>query len=139
MPADAASVQEVIPAGEVDAAAGYYTDCCGPWMPPRKGMYAFRRGLSADGTVPVLLSNLPDAYAVYTSRVTNTAAFSTMMVSLIADRLALEIAMPLTSDPRWYQVAQQRYAVAFPDVASRQYEQQKDGPQPDPPSIRARA
>jgi hypothetical protein len=60
------------------------------------------------------------------------------MISLIADRLAMEIAMPLTTDPRWFQIAQQRYTVAFPDAASRQFEQQQDGPERDPPSIRAR-
>jgi hypothetical protein len=139
MPQDAAAVQEVVPAGEVTTAASYYADCCGPWNAPRAGRYAFRRALSDDGTLPIILSNLPDAYAIYTSKVTNTAAFSTLMVSLIADRLAMELSMPLTTDPRWFQVAQQRYAVAFPDVASRQFEQQTDGPERDPPSIRARA
>ena len=29
-----------------------------------------------------------------------------MIVSLIADRLAMELAMPMTADPRWFQVAQ---------------------------------
>lgn len=138
-PADAASILEVVPAGEIGNVVGYYTtDCCGPWNALRQSRYAFRRALSDDGTVPVVLSGVEDAYAVYVSKVTNTAAFPAMLVSLIADRLAMEIAMPLTGDPRWFQVAQQRYAAAFIDTASRQYEQETRGPDAMPPSIAAR-
>jgi hypothetical protein len=140
MPTDAAAILEIVPAGDVSASTGYYTggDCCGPWMPARKGAYAFRRAMSFDGTVPVILSNIADAYAVYTSRVTNTSAFTAMFASLVADRLAMELAMPLTVDPRWFQVCQQRFAAAFIDTASRDFEQEKPGPVMDPPSIRAR-
>jgi hypothetical protein len=137
-PADAASIIEVIPAGDVAVAAGYYCNCQGPWSPPRKGAYAFRRAMSDDGTTPVILSNLDDAYAVYVSKVTNTAAFSTMMVSLIADRLAMELAMPMTTDPRWFGVCQQRYTLQFMDTSSRDFEQEVYGPDNEPASIRAR-
>ena len=139
LPQDAASLVEVVPAGEVTDAVGYYTTACdGPWNAPRKSRYAFRRALSDDGTLPVVLTNLTDAYGVYVAKVTNTAAFSTMMVSLIADRLAMEIAMPLTVDPRWFNVCLQRYTAALPDVAARDFEQERAGPDLDPPSIRAR-
>lgn len=138
-PADAASILEVVPAGEIGNVVGYYAnDCCGPWNALRQSRYAFRRALSDDGAVPVILSGVEDAYAVYVAKVTNTAAFPAMMVSLIADRLAMEIAMPLTGDPRWFQVAQQRYAAAFIDTASRQFEQETRGPDYTPPSIQAR-
>ena len=83
LPADAASVIEVVPAGEVGAAVAYYADAIGPWNAIRRSRYAFRRALSDDGTVPVVLANVVDAYAVYVSKVTNTAAFSTMMASLM--------------------------------------------------------
>lgn len=140
LPADAASVLEVVPAGMVDAAVGYYGahDCCGPWNPGRGYRYAFRRALSDDGTTPVLLSNLADAWAVYNARVENTAAYSTLFVSLVADRLAMELAMPMTVDPRWFQVCQQRYDRATIEAATRDLEQQAFGPEADPPAIRAR-
>lgn len=140
MPTDAASIVEVVPAGDVANVTGYYTsDCCGPWNAPRQGRYSFRRALSDDGSLPVVLTNLTDAYAVYVAKVTNPMAFSTMMVSAIADRLAMELAMPMTVDPRWFSVCQQRYAAQFIDAASREFEQQRSGPDLDPPSIRARA
>lgn len=138
LPADMASLLEVVPAGEAAASVGYYQDCCGPWNPPRSGMYSFRRAMSADGTVGAVLSNVRDAYAVYVSKATNTSLFSTLCVSAIADRLAMELAMPLTSDPRWFQVAQQRFQLSFMEAASRSFEQSKDGPDALPPSIRAR-
>lgn len=138
-PTDALAIQEIVPAGEVTEVASYYHDCCGPWMPARRGRYSFRRALSSDGLNPVVLANIDDAYAVYTARVTSTVAFSPMLVSLIADRLAMELSTPLTTDPRWFQYAQQRYAAAFIDTASRQYEQDADSTTADPPSIRARS
>lgn len=137
-PVDMASVAGVIPAGEVASVAGAISDCCGPWMPSMKDRYAFRRALSDDGLTPVILSNVPDAHAVYSASVTNTGAFSTLMVSLIADRLAMELSMPMTADPRWFQVAQQRYAHSWIDTASRAFEQERHGPEAEPPSIRAR-
>jgi hypothetical protein len=138
-PTDMASLLEVVPSGDIASTTGYYTtDCCGPWQPARGSRYSFRRALNQAGTLPVILTNLEEAYAVYVRRVTNTAAFSAMMVSAIADRLAMELAMPMTVDPRWYQVAQQRYALAFMDTASRQFEQEKPFAEREAPSIRAR-
>ena len=138
LPTDALSVLEVVPAGSVTEAVGYYTDCCGPWMPYRRDRQSFRRGLAPDGLSTVLMSTVDDAYGVYVARVTDTAIFSPMMVSLVADRLAMELATPLTTDPRWFQYAQQRFSAAFIDTASRAYEQEADTSVQDPPSIRAR-
>jgi hypothetical protein len=137
-PTDCLTMLEVVPSGEVASVSGYYQNCDGPWAAPRKPAYAFRRALSVDGTLPIVLSSLPDAYGIYVSRVDNTAAYSTLLVSCIADRLGMELAMPMTGDPRWFQVCQQRYQAAFIDSASRQFEQKTDGPAADAPAIRAR-
>ncbi len=138
MPQDAASIIEVVPAGSVTEAGNYYTTCCEPWAAPRGSQQAFRQAMSDDGTMPVILANIEDAYAVYVSKVTNPAAFSTMMVSLIADRLAMELAMPMTVDPRWFNVAMQRYQAAFIDTTSRHFEQEQHGPEAEAPAVRAR-
>jgi hypothetical protein len=137
-PTDALTMLEVVPAGAVTESTGYYTDCCGPWMPQRSSPYAWRRALAAGGNTHVVLSGLDDAYGVYVARVTNTGAFSEMFASLVADRLAMELSTPMTVDPRWFNVVQQRFAAAFVDTSSRQYEQEKAAPPAVPLSIQAR-
>lgn len=138
LPANAANVGAVIPSGEIGAVSASLSDCCGPWLPGRFGRYAFRKALSSDGTRQAILSNVEDAYAVYSVKVTDTTMFSTMMVDAIADRLAMEIAMPLTADPRWARLAADRFQLSFPDAAMREFEQERHAPDADPPSIRAR-
>lgn len=141
LPADALTVLEVLPAAGVTTAIGYYTNCAcdAPWMPCRASMYDFRKALSTDGLSQVILAGISDAYAVYVARVTNTALFSTQLVSLIADRLAMELSMPMTADPKWFPLVQQRYLATFADAASRQFEQQGRGVTGDAPAIRARS
>lgn len=138
VPVDAVKILEVVPAGSVGEASSYYGDCCEPWAPPRPARNPFRRGVSADGAVAAILSNVPDAYAVYTARVENTAIYSTLFVSMLADRLAMELAMPMTVDPRWFGVAQQRFAASMMEASSRDFEQNTRERDPTAPSILAR-
>lgn len=138
LPTDALKILEVVPAGEVGGAVGYYQDCCGPWNVPRAPRYAYRRAVAADGSTGAVLSGVSDAYAVYTARVENTAMYSTLFVSALADRLAMELAMPMTADPRWFQVAQQRFTASLIDASSRDFEQETRGPDATPPAILAR-
>lgn len=140
-PSDALQILEVVPAGEVTDAVGYYTNCAcdAPWMPCRSCRYAFRKASSVDGTGQVILSNLDDAYAVYTSNSIDPLNFSAMFVSTLAWRIAMDIAMPLTQDPRYVGQATQAYNAMFADTASREYEQERASPVGDAPSIRARA
>ena len=137
-PADMLSALEISPSADVSSLAGYYTDCCGPWMPPRAARYAFRKAQSADGTATAILCNMATPYLVYSARVIDTAQYSALCVSAIADRLAMELAMPMTVDPRWFQVAQQRFVNTFTDAASRAFEQETAQPDPTPAAIQAR-
>jgi hypothetical protein len=139
-PSDALQIMEVVPAGEVTDAVGYYTNCAcdAPWMPCRACRYSFRRASSADGLTPIILSQLDDAYAVYTSRLTSSLNYSAMYVSTLAWRIAMEIAMPLTQDARYVQMATTAYNAMFMDTASRQFEQEAQGPKGDAPAVRAR-
>ncbi len=137
-PTDMLTMLELVPEAQITEAAGYWSNCEGPWAAPRPSRNPFRKALSQDGERPVILANIRDAYAIYVARVTNTLAYSTLMASLIADRLAMELAMPLTVDPRYFSLAQQRYAAAFVDTSSRHFEQEQHTPAGEPPSIQAR-
>lgn len=138
MPTDAVRILEVIPAGSVGEASAHYGGCCEPWAVPRRSRHPFRRAVSGDGTGAAILSNVPDAYAVYTSRVENTALYSNLFVSMLADRMAMELVMPMTADPRFFGVAQQRFSASMMEAASRDFEQNDRERDPMPPSIVAR-
>lgn len=138
-PSDALRILELTTEDEVTQTASAYTDCCGPWLPYRgSGLYAFRMALAADGNTQVILSNLETPYAAYVSRVTNPEAFSTWFVEALVDRLAVELATPLTADPRWTQLAMTRAQVSLANAQAVEYDQSKHGPAADAPSIRAR-
>lgn len=138
-PADALRILEVGPLDGAGASIGYWTACHGPWEAwKREGMMAYRLALADDGNTAVILANSPQTYATYVAQITNASVFTPLMVSVLADRLAMELAMPLTSDPRWLNVAMQRYERSFQSVSATQYEQEAHGPDPEPASIRAR-
>lgn len=137
LPSDCLSLIEVVADSEVGEADNYYCACSQPWMPPRQKQ-GFRKALSSDGSTQVVLANIDDAWAVYVRRVTNVAAYPVMLVSLIADRLAMELAMPLTVDPRYYNVCRQRYESAFLEAASREFEQEAPVAPVMPAAIQAR-
>lgn len=141
IPADAATFLEVISAGDIGSSTSYYAGCAcdAPWMPCRDSRYPYRRALGADGETQVILSSLPDAYGVYVAKVTNAQLFSALMVDAIADRLAMELCMPMSADARYFQLAQARFTQTFLDAASRQLEQDRQPKNSDAPSVRARS
>lgn len=124
-PVDAIAIHAIIPDGYVGDATAFFTGCCGPWNPqPYRHGVQYRQALSADKLRVIYLTNVEGAWVVYTVRVENTELFPPMLVSMLADRLAMELAMPMTADPRWFQVAQQRYANTAIEAASRELEQE---------------
>lgn len=138
-PSDALRILSLTTESEVTQAASYYTGCCGPWLPNQgHGLYAFRMALANDGNTQVILSNMETPYVVYVARVTNPDVFSPWFVEALADRLAVELATPLTADPRWTQLAMTRSQVSLLNAQAVEYEQAKLGPPADAPSIRAR-
>jgi mannose/fructose/N-acetylgalactosamine-specific phosphotransferase system component IIC len=84
------------------------------------------------------LSNIDAPWLVYVARITNAEVFSPLMVSAIADRMAMELAMPMAADARYLQLAMTRYNTSFMVAASSQYEQGHEGPDLEPPAVRAR-
>ena len=139
-PDDCLRILEVGPLSEAGASIGYWGGCCGgPWDAyKREGMFAYRLMLADDGNSSVILANNQQSYITYVAKVTNAAVFSPMMVSTIADRLSMELALPLTASSNWLQVAMTRYNNSFNINANIQYDQQDNGPDPMPASILAR-
>lgn len=137
-PSDALRILETTTDADVGASIGYWTGCCGPWQANSRGADNYRLALAANGGGQIILSNVDTPYAVYVARVTDETVFSPLMVSCIADRLAMELSLPMTGDPRWLQAAMTRYNQSFTIAAATSYEQQRDGPDAEPPSIRAR-
>lgn len=138
-PADALRILEVTSVGGVGEAIGYWCGCRGPWDAHSRGTNSYRQALAQDGNSSVILSQTSGAYAIYVARIENPAVFSALMRSCIADRLAMELAMPMSADPRYLQMAMTRYNNSFMIAAGTDYEQTEEGPVMDAPSIRARA
>lgn len=139
-PDDCLRILEVGPLTDAGQSIGYWGACCGgPWDAyKREGMMAYRTRLADDGNSVIIMANTPQTYITYVAKVTNAGVFSPLMVSMLADRLSMELALPITSSANWLQVAMTRYNNSFNVAAATQYEQQNNGPEPTPASIRAR-
>lgn len=61
--------------------------------------YPFEVALNAAGDAKVVLSDVQDARAVYTRRITNENLFPPLFVEMFAYKLAAAIAIPLTRSP----------------------------------------
>lgn len=138
-PADALGITAIVPNDYVGEAINFFACCDGPWNPQayKRGVQ-YRKALSDDQTGIIYLTNVENAWAVYTVKVENTEIFPPLMVSMIADRLGMELAMPMTADPRWYQYMQQRYTLSSMDASSRELEQESKEQRPTPRAVMAR-
>lgn len=138
-PSNAIRILEVVPGSDLGSAVNHWCSCSGPWDGAcRAGANAFREALSQDEASTVILSQVPNAYVVYVARIENVSVFSALMRSAIADRLCMELVMPLNADPRYLQMAMTRYNQSFVAASSSQYEQANERPDPLPPSLLAR-
>lgn len=78
------------------------------------------------------------AIAEYTARITDVNLFPPAFVSALAWGLAVEIAIPLTTDMKRVQVAQQMYLSALRDAESTAAGEQEEEPMPESDFITAR-
>lgn len=140
-PSDALRILDVVPAGSQGAAYSHWCGCSGPWSawPLWRGAVSFQQTLSSGGNGTNLLANIEGAWAIYVARVENPAVFSPLMVSAVADRLAMELAMPLTAKESILQLAMTRYNASFQIAAATAYEQGAPGADHLPPGIVARS
>lgn len=75
-------------------ADGRYVDSSGSWERPSDGKYTVQRG--RDGKV--IVSDVPDAFADYTCKVTDPLEFPPMWTEALVWKLACKIAVPLKGD-----------------------------------------
>lgn len=86
----------------------------------------------------VIVTDMPEAYLIYTARIENTAEMSAAFISLLAWRLAVELAMPMAVEPGLMQTAQQNYTAAFQLATNKDARDQSYDPAPDSPSVQVR-
>lgn len=138
-PEDCLRILEVTPERDVGSAITHWCGCTGPWESNlRANAQPYRQALGQTGNTVSVLSNVEGAYIIYVARIDNPSVFSPLMVSCIADRLAMELSMPMSADPRYLQMCLTRYNNSFMIAAGTQYEQEKPSPEAEAPGIRAR-
>jgi hypothetical protein len=106
--------------------------------PPR---YPFRVALHPDGDRRVILTDLEDAYLIYTARVTDTSVWDALFTSAFAWKLAYELAMPLvegSEGQRRQQQAAQGYFNAVQSAMAQSFNESVEDERPQSPSILAR-
>lgn len=103
------------------------------WLPPR---IPFE--VSSDEAGRLILTDLEEAYLVYTARIEDPNLFDSMFVSALAWHLAVELVMPLAVDERRAARAERNYTIVLSQAqAMNMNEAQADAP-PESPSITAR-
>jgi len=100
--------------------------------PPFKTM----RSASAGGVV--LVTDLPDAYLIYQARSTETGDYSAAFTSALAWRLAVELSMPMTVEPKLAELARNAYSQNISIAVNKNSRDQIEAQQPDSPTITIR-
>jgi hypothetical protein len=113
---------------------GYYADesVCLPVRVP------YQIGLAADGSSRIIYTNIANAQAEYTVKVTDVTLFPQTFINALAWALAAELAIPLTTDMNRAQLAQTKYAATLLEAGADALNEGVDGPQPESDFIRAR-
>ena len=88
--------------------------------------------------IEVLYTDQESAVLVYTARITDTSLFSRKFASLVAWKLAKEIAMPLTGKSALADRAEKMSMAALDDAIAHDYQRDQEPDIPDPDWIRAR-
>jgi hypothetical protein len=94
--------------------------------------------LRNDGARQVVVTDVESAYAFYIHDVTNTGAFSPDFSSVLAWRLAMEIAGPLKASREFVDGAEQRYARWAAQAAATAFNESRDDGMTESDSITCR-
>lgn len=105
---------------------------------PAPFRFPWRLALKNDGASKVILTDLPQAYAYYTQRVTNAAVFSPSFVAMLALKLASKIGKPLKADAQRVALVLQQYEYKRSQAQAIALNQAQEEPRMDSPSILAR-
>lgn len=86
----------------------------------------------------IIVTDLPDAYAWFTRKVTDPSQFSALFRSALAWRMAMELALSLRVDPRLYQTAQNQYIWAVSQAQALAMNEARPDKQPESPAVQVR-
>lgn len=103
------------------------------WLPPR---IPFE--VSSDDAGRLILTDLEEAYLVYTARITDPNLFDSMFVSALSWYLAVELVMPLSVDERRAARAERNYALVLSQAEAANLNEAQPDPPAESPSITAR-
>lgn len=98
----------------------------------------FRVMRSSSAGRPVIVTDLPEAYLIYTARVEAVAEYSAQFVNALVWRLAAELAMPLAVEPNLAARAQQGFQLAISEAWNKDARAGVNDPTPDSPSVQVR-
>lgn len=99
----------------------------------------FSEGLSSDLNTKYILTNEGSAELSYTARVTNTEVFDSLFVTMLAYRLAAELAGPLRGDPNLAKWARQVYEIERMRAQSADANESREAPSTRSSFLSARA
>lgn len=101
----------------------------------------FRRALSSDMEIPyqigydaggrVIHTDQPEAVCRFTFRVEDSTFFDALFVEALAWRLAMDLALPLTSKPDLQQFAAQQYQMALTLAEGSAFQESQSDPEPE--------
>lgn len=94
--------------------------------------------ISSDVDGRLILTDLPEAWLIYYALPENTTAFDSMFTRAFAARLAWDIAMPMTKDPRIDRQARDAWREISSAAAAVNSNEPAEDPLPESPSILAR-
>lgn len=109
----------------------------------------FRRSLTSDMEIPygvgydaggrVIHTDQPEATCRFTFKVEDSTFFDPQFVDVLAWRLAMDLALPLSSKPDLQQFAAQQYQMALTLAEGTAFEESQDDPEPESEFITVRA
>ncbi|QKV66470.1 hypothetical protein HUW52_27330 [Pseudomonas sp. 43A] len=115
-PADCLKVREIIQPGQRQPIASEL-------------QIPFRLGYDAGGRV--IHTDQPDAGVRFTFRVEDSTFFDALFSDALAWRLAMDLALPLSSKPDLQQFATQQYQMALTTAEASAFNESQDDPEPD--------
>lgn len=103
------------------------------WLPPK-----IPYEISMDANGKLILTDLIDAYLVYTARITAVGLFDTLFVNALAMRLAYHIAVPMALDPKQIPGIWTMYRAARGEARRSSLNEVQPDMRPESPSITVR-
>ncbi len=85
-----------------------------------------------------ILCDLDEAWAIYFGRVEDPTLFDSGFVQALSFRLAMDLAMPLTKEPRILSMVERGYEIAKSVAREGSLSEAQEDPMPESPSILAR-